>query len=168
MAAESILQNAVTTILEADIDFQAAVKGEPGDAEPGSIQMMGSTSVPSGWLECNGAAVSRTAYATLFSIIGTTFGNGDGTTTFNLPDMRGEFPRGWDHGKGIDPAREFGTAQLYQMTSHGHGVGTANSAGNRLGTDTGAFAGGRIRCSRTIPSQVFIFRNVPPNQRCYE
>ena len=46
-------------------------------------------SVPDGWLECNGAAVSRTTYADLFKVIGTKYGAGDGSTTFNLPDMNG-------------------------------------------------------------------------------
>jgi phage-related tail fiber protein len=57
---------------------------------------------PGGWLECNGAAVSRTALAELFARIGTRFGGGDGTVTFNLPDLRGEFIRGWDHDKKVD------------------------------------------------------------------
>ena len=59
--------------------------------------------VPAGTLECNGQAVSRTTYAGLFALIGTTYGPGNGTTTFNLPDYRGQFMRGWDHGRGLDP-----------------------------------------------------------------
>jgi microcystin-dependent protein len=51
-----------------------------------------------GWLKCNGAAVSRSTYAVLFAAIGTLYGAGDGTTTFNLPDYRGEFLRGLDDG----------------------------------------------------------------------
>lgn len=50
---------------------------------------------PDGWLVCNGATVSRTTYADLFSVIGTTFGAGDGSTTFKLPDYRGDFLRGY-------------------------------------------------------------------------
>lgn len=57
---------------------------------------------PYGWLECNGAAVSRTTYARLFTNLGIAFGAGNGTTTFNIPDLRGEFIRGWDNGRGID------------------------------------------------------------------
>ena len=60
----------------------------------GSIIMHGGSSAPSGYLLCNGSAVSRTTYADLFTVIGTTFGVGDGSTTFNLPDFRGIFPRG--------------------------------------------------------------------------
>ncbi len=64
---------------------------------------------PSGWLEANGTAVSRATYAALFSVIGVNFGAGDAITTFNLPDLRGEFIRGWDHGRGADPNRTFGS-----------------------------------------------------------
>jgi len=60
----------------------------------GSVIMHGGSSAPSGYLLCDGAAVSRTIYANLFAIIGTTFGPGNGSTTFNLPDFRGIFPRG--------------------------------------------------------------------------
>ena len=54
-------------------------------------------------LQCDGSAISRTVYAKLFSLLGTTYGAGDGSTTFNLPDMRGLFLRGFDTGAGIDP-----------------------------------------------------------------
>lgn len=57
---------------------------------------------PAGWLECDGTAVNRTTYAALFSYLGTAYGIGDGATTFNLPDLRGEFIRGFDNGAGND------------------------------------------------------------------
>lgn len=60
----------------------------------GSITAYISDTIPSGWLLCNGQAVARTTYANLFSLIGTTYGAGDGSTTFNVPDLRGEFLRG--------------------------------------------------------------------------
>ena len=66
---------------------------------------------PFGWLKANGAAVSRTIYANLFAAIGERYGRGDGRTTFNLPDLRGEFIRSWDDGRGIDSGRVFGGAQ---------------------------------------------------------
>jgi microcystin-dependent protein len=56
-----------------------------------------------GWLYCDGAAVSRTTYANLFAVIGTAFGNGDGVSTFDLPDLRGIVARGADNGAGVDP-----------------------------------------------------------------
>lgn len=60
------------------------------------------------WLLCDGAAVSRTTYADLFAVIGTTFGTGDGSTTFNLPDLRGRMPLGLDNmgGTSADRATE--------------------------------------------------------------
>lgn len=71
-----------------------------------------SSTAPAGWLKANGAAISRTAYADLFSAIGTTFGEGDGVNTFNIPDLRGEFIRGWDDGRGVDSSRGFGSHQM--------------------------------------------------------
>lgn len=64
------------------------------DAPVGSIQAYGGSSAPWGWLLCQGQAVSRATYAELFNVIGTSFGSGDGSTTFNIPDLRGEFLRG--------------------------------------------------------------------------
>lgn len=60
----------------------------------GTIIAVGHTTLPSGYLECNGQAVSRSTYSELFSLIGTTYGEGDGSSTFNVPDLRGEFLRG--------------------------------------------------------------------------
>lgn len=77
----------------------------------GAVMYFARTTAPDGWLKANGAAVSRTAYAALFAAIGTTYGTGDGRTTFNLPDLRGEFVRGWDDGRGIDSGRALGSAQ---------------------------------------------------------
>lgn len=77
----------------------------------GSVFHLAASSVPPGYLECNGAQVSRTTYAALFATIGTTYGAGNGSTTFNLPDLRGEFIRGFDNGRGADSGRTFGTAQ---------------------------------------------------------
>lgn len=78
------------------------------------------TTAPSGWLKANGAAVSRTAYADLFSAIGTTFGAGDGVNTFNLPDLRGEFVRGFDDGRGVDAGRAMGSFQNFAVQKHTH------------------------------------------------
>ncbi|PLY08406.1 MAG: hypothetical protein C0625_02125 [Arcobacter sp.] len=67
--------------------------------------------VPDGFLECNGAALSRTVYADLFAKIGTTYGVGNGSSTFNIPDLRGEFIRGLDNGRGVDSGRGVGSFQ---------------------------------------------------------
>ena len=88
--------------------------------QSGDVGYFAMNTAPNGWLKANGAAVSRATYADLFSAIGTTFGAGDGSTTFNLPDMRGEFPRGWDDGRDVDSGRSFGTAQLDAFQDHDH------------------------------------------------
>lgn len=77
----------------------------------GTVMYFAGQTAPTGWLKANGAAVSRTLYAALFQSIGTTYGAGDGRTTFNLPDLRGEFIRGWDDGRGIDSRRALGSGQ---------------------------------------------------------
>ena len=77
----------------------------------GMIAPFAMSTAPTGWLECDGSAVSRTTYADLFTALSTTHGVGDGSTTFNIPDLRGEFIRGWDNGKGTDSGRTFASSQ---------------------------------------------------------
>ncbi|RTX99340.1 phage tail protein [Pseudomonas sp. C 49-2] len=86
----------------------------------GAIMAFAMSDIPSGYLKANGAAVSRTAFAALFARIGTFYGGGDGATTFNLPDMRGVFLRGFDDGKGLDPGRVLHAPQGSQNASHSH------------------------------------------------
>jgi microcystin-dependent protein len=93
----------------------ANLTNAPNPILPGTVAYLGMSSAPTGWLKANGAAVSRSTYAALFSAIGTTYGTGDGSTTFNIPDLRGEFVRGFDDGRGVDSGRAIGTAQ-------GHGI----------------------------------------------
>lgn len=78
---------------------------------PGEVSYFAFQTPPTGWLWANGVAVSRATYSRLFSAIGTTFGSGDGSTTFNLPDLRGEFIRAWDAGRGVDAGRTLGSGQ---------------------------------------------------------
>lgn len=93
------------------------------DSVPVGSMMYHASSTPpgQGWFVCEGSAISRTIYAELFSVIGTTWGAGNGSTTFNLPDARGRFMRGFDLGVGRDPGRVFGTAQNHAFTEHTHG-----------------------------------------------
>ena len=77
----------------------------------GAVFYFAANSAPTGYLTCDGSAISRTTYADLFAVVSTTFGIGDGSTTFNLPDLRGEFIRGFDAGKGTDSGRTFGSSQ---------------------------------------------------------
>jgi len=90
----------------------------------GVIIFHAATTAPTGYLIADGAAVSRSTYSALFAAIGTTFGNGDGLTTFNMPDLRGYFPRGWDNGRGVDSGRTFGSNQSFAMQTHRHAHGT--------------------------------------------
>ena len=97
----------------------------------GSVAMFITTVTPNGYIKANGAAVSRTAYQRLFNKIGTFWGAGDGSTTFNVPDLRGDFIRCWDDGRGIDAGRAFGTFQDDAIQSHNHylptGTGDAST-----------------------------------------
>ena len=103
---------------------------------------------PAGWLKADGSAVSRTDYANLFSAIGTTFGTGDGSTTFNLPDLRGEFIRGYDNARGIDSGRTIGSSQSSQNLSHSHSLLFADGDGTKVGIINATLAD---RFGATVP-----------------
>ena len=113
----------------------------------GSVFCMAVATVPSGYLECNGAAVSRTTYAALFAVIGTAYGSGNGSSTFNLPDLRGEFIRGFDNGKGTDSGRSIASAQSAANQSHNHSVSVSGT------TSTKSLTGDVRRISEGFRSQ---------------
>lgn len=94
------------------VDDEIAAIPTAESTPAGTVIWTARSTAPTGYLKANGAAISRTTYATLFSAIGTTYGAGDGSTTFNLPDLRGEFVRGWDDGRGIDSGRVLGSSQV--------------------------------------------------------
>ena len=103
--------------------YNGSAWGEIANGVPvGSVFTFATTTPPSGYLECNGAAVSRSTYASLFSAISTTWGVGDGSSTFNLPDLRGQFVRGWDNSAGVDSGRSFASSQTDQNKQHTHSV----------------------------------------------
>lgn len=98
--------------------------GGGGSVPTGSIIMFGATAPPAGYLVANGAAVSRSTYANLYGVIGTLYGAGDGSTTFNLPDLAGTFPLGAD---GTHALASVGGVESYvisasQMPSHLHSM----------------------------------------------
>jgi len=113
----------------------------------GVIQMFGGSVIPSGWLSCDGSAVSRSTYSALFSAIGTTFGAGNGSTTFNIPDMRGRMGMGTGTGSGLNSSGtgapsgtaqtartlgQWGGEETHQLTlsnipSHSHNGSTGNA-----------------------------------------
>ena len=96
----------------------------------GTIVAYGGTTAPGGWLLCDGTAINRITYSSLFDVIGTNFGEGDGSTTFNLPDFRGMFLRGADNGKG----RDIDSASITELV-----------AGGNSGDNVGSYQGDAIR-----------------------
>ena len=101
------------------------------DMPPGSIQWFAMQTPPAGWLECNGSILSRTAntnqYAPLWAAIQYTYGgSGD---SFKIPDLRGQFLRGWDNGRGVDASRAFGSTQADDFKAHSHEFDIGQGAG---------------------------------------
>lgn len=107
-------------------------KPSTGDM-PGKFAEFAMNAPPAGYLVCNGNAVSRTLYPDLFAAIGVTWGIGDGGTTFNVPDLRGKFLRGFTSGSAIDTGRAFATSQQDAIqnivgTFHGDDISVATPA----------------------------------------
>jgi len=101
----------------------------------GTVIAFSTSSIPAGYIKCNGANVSRTTYSSLFAVLGTLYGSGNGSTTFKLPDLRGEFIRGWADNRSVDTGRGIGTYQAEAYKSHRH---TKESQGPQY---SGAFTG---------------------------
>jgi len=137
----------------------------------GAVMAFAMETPPTNWLECDGSAVSRTTYADLFTAVGEVFGVGDGSTTFNLPDLRGQFIRGWDNGAGVDPEAatrldsgdgsttgdHVGTTQNDDFKSHTHTGGivsgsTIASGANFFASGASGLAGG----TETRPKNVYM------------
>lgn len=124
------------SITVANFRTEMNITPDASDTIPiGTVMTWTVPTVPVGYLECNGAAISRTTFADLFAVLLTDYGNGNGSTTFNIPDYRGEFLRGWAHGSTNDPDRasrtdkgngviadNVGTKQGFVMQSHNHFV----------------------------------------------
>ena len=90
----------------------AWLKQQALDNMVGHLIIWPTATPPNGYLECDGSALSRTTYAPLFAVLGTTHNKtGDAGGKFRLPDLRGEFIRGWDHGRGVDKQRTIGSMQ---------------------------------------------------------
>lgn len=86
----------------------------------GTLMFFPTATPPASFVKANGAALPRAVYWRLFSAIGIQYGAGNGITTFNVPDFRGEFVRGWDDGRGVDPGRILGSAQGDEIKAHNH------------------------------------------------
>jgi microcystin-dependent protein len=140
------------------------------DSTPiGTVQMYGGAAAPTGWLLCTGSAVSRTTYANLFSVIGTTYGIGDNISTFNLPDFRGRMPLGAGTGTGLT-ARTLGEASgsethvltIAQMPSHSHSINAPlsnNPSGGGSGLPVGVAQGSVTASNSTGSSNPFPLMN---------
>jgi len=117
----------------------------------GFIGPFAGSTAPSGWILCGGQEVSRSTFSSLFSAIGSTFGNGDGSTTFNVPDLRDRFPLG-DRDQGQSDANRvdnFNTAlgdsggsdehqlSIAEMPSHGHTQVTTGTSGGLIQVSAG-------------------------------
>ena len=151
------LSNFAAAFLSAIQLSQAAVVVVPS----GIIVDFGSETPPTGWLECDGSSLLRASYPALFAAIGTVHGSADGTH-FNIPDYRGKFRRGWNHGTGNDPdassrtaaaaggatGDHVGTVQGWQLQSHTHTVTVENRTGSSNTVGNGG--GGTYGTANTI------------------
>jgi len=109
-ATARLAKGGAGTVLSSD-GTDIAWAASAGGVAIGTVVSLATSTEPTGYLECDGAAVSRSTYSGLFSTIASTYGAGDGSSTFNLPDLRGEFIRGFDNSRGIDASRVLGSAQ---------------------------------------------------------
>ena len=145
--------------------FKGAINNLGITNPAGTILMFGGTSAPTGFLLCDGSAVDRSTFADLFAVVGETFGAGDTTTTFNLPDLRGEFVRGWDamggSAKGVDSGRAFGSTQnstnlahSHNVTDPGHAHDIAAVSDTTASVAAGAASAGAAPSTGTTDSQV--------------
>lgn len=130
--AVDVLDNGDTT--EYTAKLTAAIKALA--APPiGEVSFYAKNSAPTGYLECNGASLSTTTYAALFAVIGYTFGGAG--ASFSLPDLRGQFVRGWSHGLSPDAGRAFGSAQTDEFKSHTHTVAFYSDNSGNIGPGHG-------------------------------
>ena len=122
----------VSNIVTADIADGAVTQSKLNASvtlvPTGAIMPFAMNSAPNGWLAANGTAVSRTTYATLFAAVGTTYGTGDGSSTFNLPDLQGYFVRGAGTNSDGTTAGAFGAKQADAVISHTHSGTTGNDS----------------------------------------
>lgn len=128
------LQQANSLIAASAATVTAALGGQ---APVGAVAMWLTGTPPDKWLELRGSDLARSSFPALFSLWGVSFGSGDGSTTFGTPDMRAEFPRGWDSGRGVDSARVIGSAQAEMIGPHTHPY-LASGNGRSGGAEGGA------------------------------
>jgi microcystin-dependent protein len=125
----------------------------------GELKMVALSTAPTGWLVCDGSEVSRTAYATLFAAVGTAYGVGDGSTTFNLPDMRGRTPVGAGTGVGLSSraigdilGEETHALTEAELPEHDHDLHTSGNDDTMTDLPDGNFLGKESRGGNDYPS----------------
>ena len=153
IGANELADNSVTTVKILDGSVTSGKLAAGAALPAGAVMPFAMATAPTGWFSCDGALLSRTTYALLFAAIGTTFGVGDGSTTFAIPDLRGRFVRstGTD---GTAIALALGVKQGHMFQDHGHSSSaTSDSAGNHVhglpisateGNTTNQFAQGNV------------------------
>ncbi len=172
LEANDIVAGQIVTVVYDGVYYQLQT---PSAYIPGILAKLNAMSVPvkavipfpsadppDGWLECNGAAISRTAYAALYAAIGVMYGNGDGSTTFNIPDYRGYFLRGWAHGVLTDPDKSartnrgdgtvgdyVGTKQADALKEHSHNLQHYIMNGGGVGVPADCNSGGAANVATT-------------------
>ena len=111
----------------------------PSANNVGDIKLFAGAAAPQKWMLCDGSAIRRDTYSALFSVIGTTYGAGNGETTFNIPDLRGRVPLGSsaDHALGTRGGAETHALTIAQMPSHTHTANSSISIGSRGGSGSG-------------------------------
>jgi microcystin-dependent protein len=148
--------NADFTSLDGRVTALEAALIAPGSIVAYAGVVASNVPPPAGWLLCDGSSVSRTQFAALFAVIGSSAGAGDGSSTFDLPDYRGLFLRGFDQGNGADPngsARTamnaggntgdaVGTVESDSFASHAHGVTDPGHTHTYVAASIGAGASG--------------------------
>jgi len=118
---------------------------------PGVVLPFAGSVAPDGWLLCQGQAVSRTTYATLFASLGTAYGTGDGSTTFNLPNTQGYFLRGAGTTGIYSTTR--GAVQADDFKSHNHNIIVYDSGGSSTNLPTDYFPNGTLPGTNTTAIQ---------------
>lgn len=165
IAQSDAITGLLTSLSTSDKTSLVAAINELVNGITGEVKLLSHTTVPSGYYECDGTAKSRTTDSALFAAIGTTYGAGDGSTTFNIPDLRGEFIRGWDNGRGIDPGRSMASTQADAFEAHTHQLdwgnynipssgGTIDKAAGSTNADRGEITLGNTGGTETRPRNI--------------
>ena len=120
IGANELADNSVTTVKILDGSVTSGKLAAGAALPAGAVMPFAMATAPTGWFSCDGTLLSRTTYALLFAAIGTTFGVGDGSTTFAIPDLRGYFVRGSGTNSDTVASGAFGAKQTASLLNHTH------------------------------------------------